>query len=170
MKKIIILIALLVSYVSFSQVWTGTVYQYDGKLGIGYSATDVDSVDLVGATGTSSPKFDWSFFSSTIYYSVTLTSSSADTIRAIFEGYDPVSANYQAIDTISGIISSTDGGTSYNGTLSIPILGVFPAVRIRLQQSTALTDPPENNTFEIFLFSTPATLPTNERWKNKSKL
>lgn len=162
-----ILALLLFASVSFSQVWTGSVHQNDGKLGIGWSATDIDSVDLV--TGAVSPKFDWSLFSSTVYYSITLTSSTADTVRCIFKGYDPVSGNYQAIDTVSSIISSTDGGTSFNGTLSIPLLGVFPEITLTVQQHSSLTDPPDNNTFEIYLFSTPAVLPENERWKNKSK-
>lgn len=167
MKTLIALLLFIVTIPTFSQVWTGTVVHNDGKMGIGWSCTDIDSVDLV--SGATSPKFDWSFMSSTIYYSVTLTSSTADTVRCIFKGYDPVSGNYQAIDTISSIISSTNGGTSYNGTLSIPLLGMFPEVTVTVQQHSALTDPPENNTFELFIFSTPATLPANEGWKNKSR-
>jgi hypothetical protein len=101
MRKLILAIPLFLLLVStsFSQVCTGSVYLYDGKLGVGWRCTDIDSVDLV--SGTVSPKFDWSFFSSTVYYSVTLTSSTADTVRCIFKGYDPISGNYQAIDTIS---------------------------------------------------------------------
>jgi hypothetical protein len=167
MKKILIIALLFITANLFSQVWVGSVIQNDGKLGIGWSCTDIDSVDLV--TGTVSPKFDWSFMSTTVYYNATLKSSTADTVRCIFKGYDPISGNYMAIDTISSIISSTDGGTSFNGTLSIPLLGIFPEITVTVQQHSSLTDPPADNVFELFLFSVPASLPANEGWKSKSR-
>lgn len=178
MKKIIIFLAFILSLNILAQGDAQAIVSGEfrvkeglqhGSKSFSITFTDVDSLDLVG--GMKSDVFDWSYISNALgdapNFCYAYTSSSAnDTLKCLLYGYDPLTANYNLLDTVGlTILSTTNGGTTTYGTFSLSTNGWSPFVQIRIIQKAATNDQADNGTFKIKIFGEPAN-PYDERiWK-----
>ena len=134
--------------------------------------TDVDSADLV--SGLKSDVFDWSnvtsSYSSTVQFAMAYTTTSAnDTLKVLLYGYDPLTENYNLIDTLGlTLLSTTNGGTTTYGTLSMSATnGWSPYVQLKIIQKAATNDQADDGTFEVSLWAAPVseTYPGGYKWR-----
>ena len=174
MKKIIGLILLLITVSVFSQVpqgnfnvtkvWYKTVILYHTTF------TDVDSLDLV--SGLTTDVWDWGDIcgnttdAPSFRYAYTTTSAN-DTLMCLLQGYDPVTGNYNTLDSLGGILiySTTNGGTTTYGTVSLSTNGYSPYVRLLIKRPAATNDQADNGTFEISIYGEPVVTMDPKWWK-----
>lgn len=155
MKKLIILLLILTG-ASMAQEFDVTAGNYDGGRVYFCTFTDVDSVDLV--SGMYSEVFDWSDIasgtSSTITTACTYTTTSAnDTLMVRIYGRYSKNDSWNLLDTVQlTLLSTTDGGTTTYGTLSLSAYA--PEVRIQIKQKAATNDQANNGTAVIRLYGT----------------
>lgn len=128
--------------------------------------TDVDSTDLV--SGLTSDVFDWSDICDDVAdapnfrYAYTTTSAN-DTLMCLVDAYDPLTGNFNTIDSLGGITiySTTNGGTTTYGTVSLSTNGYSPYVRLKIKRPGANNNQADNGTFEISIFGRPVN---QTRW------
>lgn len=171
MIRKIFLILLFITGVSFSQTpnesQTVKTSLYAGVKEFSTTFTDVDSVDLV--SGMSSATFDWSDIatstSSAPSFRFAYTTSSAnDTVKCLLYGYDPLTGNSNLLDTLGlTILSTTNGGTTTYGTISLSTNGYSPYVFLHIKQKAATNDQANNGTFEVSIYGPPANT-NDQRW------
>lgn len=153
MKKLILTL-LLIAGVSFAQEFTVSSGSYDGGKVYFCTFTDVDSVDLV--SGMNSAVFDWSDIasgtSSTITTACTYTTTSAnDTLMVRLYGRYSKNDSWNLLDTVQlTLLSTTNGGTTTYGTLSLSAYA--PEVKIEIKQKAATNDQADNGTAVIRLY------------------
>jgi hypothetical protein len=179
MKKLIFaVIFILTSLTVFAQIEPAVkegnfnVYHryYDNIKEYYVTFTDVDSVDLV--SGLTSDTWAWDDIATStssapsFRYAYTTTSAN-DTLMCLLQGYDPLTGNYNTLDSLGGIViySTTDGGTTTYGTVSLSTNGYSPYVRLLIKRPSATNDQADNGTFEISIYAPPAVTVDPKWWK-----